>query len=378
MTTFMIPIPVNGLIADSEKAIDDIRTASGLQERHFELFCMPLINAFAANVQQFPLSKTHYRDERGAWNFGLLASMVAYRFASSQMFFPTMESEERRVIEPQCRFIAFAATLATAVAILAQNAKITAKQDEYHPLIASVSLQTWLEKHPSPNFSWRTVEKPLTAGEAAAIAARFIPTGLLSNFDVRVSLMLFNSIAPQNAANGIETTLSKVVRLSISKVLEQQQLQETSRFQDREPTPTNSLGLNLADELSSTTKPQTESSLSSGSNNHASSNTTSAGAPAQQHDDISSDDLLKKADPVLREWFAALPAHERYPALKDKLVVTERGVTVPATMLGFFGVNAPTVRNMMEKAGMVIGRSEDQRGLILHPSLKHLLIVEAG
>jgi hypothetical protein len=81
------------------------------------------------------------------------------------------------------------------------------------------------------------------------------------------------------------------------------------------------------------------------------------------------DPLLGK-DPVLREWFAALKLHPRYPDLAKHLASSEEGVLVPINMLGLFGVSGPTIRKKMEEAGFVVRRSDDSRHLILTPALR--------
>lgn len=370
-------IPAKQMIADAVAEVDMIRTASGFQEAHFELLCLPVLRAYANHVQHMPLSPTVYRDAKGAWDFGLLASMVAFRFAGTQLFFHDLGSEERRSLEPQCRFAAFAATLATGVALLAQNAQIYVKNadelDEYHPLVTPEPLSEWLEDNPRAQFLWRNGQKVLTPPECAAIASRFMPTGLLARFDLRISLMLFNSVSPQTNPAGIETTLSKVVRLSIAKVFERYLETEARKFQERESLRSSaSEATKLADELVATVKPREIINPLDPATVIVKNAEMREPAAATDGSAPNVDVLLANAGAVLREWFSALKRHERYPDLKNNLTSTDRGIEIPISMLGFFGVNGPTIKKMMVDAGMVVDRTADGRGLILQPSLKPL------
>lgn len=387
----LLRIPADELIAQASAEIDAIKTAAGFREVHFNHLCMPVLRAFAHHVQLLPLSKDAYCDAGGAWQFGLTASTVALRYAETQLFYPRMESEERRKIEPQCRFAAYAAVLSSVVAMLAQNAHITSggnADDEYHPLVSPRSLYTFLEMYPGAKLAWRTDGHVVTAAEGAAIAARFIPTGLLSQFDIRIAQMIVASIAPQATPNGLETTLAKVVRVSLTKVIERYLQQDAARVQTVNGGVTKDANgaQSIADALIASTRPREitnplDPAIEPSANakpviaSPVPSPATTAAIPANTSA-MTADALLAAATPVLRDWFAALKRHERYSTLKTHLVVTERGIEVPISMLGFFGVNGPTIKKMMTDAGMVVDRSADHRSIILQPSLNSLLFGE--
>lgn len=383
MNNFLQPVTAGHLLAESADDIDAIKTAAGYREAHFQHYCLPVLAAFAAHVQQLPLSDKAYHDARGAWKFGLTACLVALRFAETQLFFPNMESEERRKLEPQCRFAAFAAVLGSTVALLAQNTLITVgrteSEDEYHPLVTPITLENWLRKFPEAKFAWRTNGHVLTAAEGAAIASKFMPSGLLANFDLRVALMIFGSILPQGSPNGLETTLSKVVRQAMNKVLERYLEKDAARYQQKTAA---------VDQPGQEGKAVSDSLIAMSSHVERSNpldlsfNAGSAPAPAAAFQvaslgsPASAEAMLANANPVLKEWFKALKSHERFSDLKNHLVTTERGTEVPISMLGFFGVNGPKIKKMMMDAGMVVDRSDDHRAIILHPALNPLLFGE--
>lgn len=379
MTNFTHRVPVDTMIASANAEIEAIKTASGFREAHFRALCMPVLRSYADHVQQMPLSPLAYKDKEGAWQFGLTSSMVALRYAGTQMFFPLLESEERRVLEPQCRFAAFAATLATGVAMLAQHSKIhdTANpHNEYHALITPMSLAEWIDTTKSVNFSWRTNEPDLNSMQSAAIAARFMPTSLLATFDLRVSMMFYSSILPQISANGIETSLSKVVRLSVMKVVEMYIENDKKKYiQNKDTTsPLISDAVRLAAEMIESVNPSEIINPLEVSSSESSASQSNASIAVTQSSDgnVDMNSLMKKANPVLKDWFEALKSHEKFSKLKDQLVVTEQGIEVPVIMLGGFGVNGPTIKKFMEEAGMVLGRSANARAIVVSIALKPL------
>jgi hypothetical protein len=233
MQKILLTTPPELLLSVADDKVAQIRQAAGGPPAIWNAFYQPVLLAFAEHVQRLPLCRDVFSEENGALDFGLISTLVALRVASTQMFFPSALSEDRRKLEPQCYFAAFVATLATAIAMVSQNTFVKSSIDDadYHPLVSPVSLKTWLAVNPDARMQWRTDDEPLTSQECAAIAARFIPIGLLNNFDFRVSRMVFGSIAPQLAANGIESTLSRVVRQSVSRVMDHQRAEELKHYQ---------------------------------------------------------------------------------------------------------------------------------------------------
>lgn len=409
MENMLEPIPNSDLIASSPDAIDAMKTAAGLTDRQFAGLCIPVLRAYADFVQRLPFSSTAFGSARGAWDFGLAAAMVAYRYAGTVIFFPTLGSEERRALEPQCRYMAFLATLATAVATVAESGTLTCADDEYHPLCCDTTLHTWLTEHRGAKFAWRVPAAPLSAQASAAIAAKFIPTGLLANFDLRAILMMYDAITPKTAMNGVESTLARAVRLSTQSVLDHYKAKQAGTFQPG--AITSSVSTADADNIArkmlaaanpavlvnpleapapSAPQPQPQpqpqaapsapaealapaapaehlaapQAVTAGHMPAAPSIDAPGGAP------MGDDDVLARAPKVLREWFSALANHPQFHVLKDQLKMTEEGIEVPVSMLGMFGISSAMIRKMMDEAGLIIRRSDNARGVILHPGLR--------
>ena len=415
MENMLTPVQSADLVAASHDAIDAIKTAAGLTDAQFAALCMPVLRAFADHVQLVPLNASAFASPKGAWEFGLTATMVAYRYAGTVIFFPTLGAEDRRMLEPQCRYMAFLATLATTVATVAESSVIVAGDDEYHPLSVDGSMHAWLSEHPHARFSWRTPAAPLSAQAGAAIAAKFMPKRLLMNFDLRAVLMMYEAINPKTTMNGVESTLARVVRQAVQSVLEHYKSKQAGTFQQEKNATDISAdeAAKLASKLISAANPtilanplETPSatapktvhppvSADAGTNGQNANAPESTRPAAEQHqpaptqntavtttatsqpytgDGNEAEEKLSRGHKVLREWFSALKQHPQFPVLKDQLVMGDEGIEVPVSMLGMFGVSGATVRKMMDDAGLILGRTSNARGVILHPGLRDRFI----
>lgn len=404
------PTSPSVLIGQSLPKIDAIKTAAGLTDQQFAALCMPVLRSYAEHVQKLPLTTSAFSAPSGAWEFGLTAAMVAYRYAGTVIFFPTAGAEEKRLLEPQCRYMAFIAVLATAVAMVVESGSVVADDDEYHPLCIDTSLFDWLSSHHQrAKFTWRVPATPLTVQACAAIAAKFIPKGLLGAFDLRTVLMMYEAITPKATINGVESTIARVVRETVQRVTEHYRDAQAGTFQQAAVAGQVGVEVAAAEKLAkkmisaanpkilanpledtataptATPNPQpaatpapasaaspVDRAAPTDSPAHAPAPTVSPPSPGQpaQVSNASGGDVLARANRVLREWFDALQQHQNFPKLKDQLEMTEEGITVPVAMLGMFGVSGPSIRKMMDDAGLVIRRSDDARGVILHPGLR--------
>lgn len=417
MDILLLPVSHSELIAGSLDAVDAIKTAAGLTDGQFAALCMPVLRAYADHVQRLPFTPTAFASPGGAWEFGLTAAMVAYRYAGTVIFFPTLGAEERRLLEPQCRYMALLATLSTAVATVAESGALTSGEDEYHPLSVDDTLFAWLSEHSSAKFSWRVSPAPLSAQAGAAIAANFIPKRLLANFDLRAVLMMYEAINPKTTMNGVESTLARVVRLAVQGVLDHYRSKQAGTFQpeknqqsvspaEAEKVASNMIAVAnptiLANPLQKTvtalrsvppitasncTAPGDLAEPASGQSKSETiplqpastaipSATLSEPLPPPTGAAADAEEKLARGHKVLREWFSALKQHPNFHVLKDQLMMNDSGIEVPLSMLGMFGVSGPTIRKMMDEGGLILGRSANARGVILHPGLRERFITQ--
>lgn len=416
----LTPVLSAELIDNSHDAVDAIKTAAGLTDAQFAALCIPVLRAYGDYVQRLPLSTLAFGSPNGAWEFGLTSAMVAYRYAGTVIFFPTLGAEERRLLEPQCRYMALLATLSTAVATVAESSLLVAGDDEYHPLTANTTLFTWLNEHESPRFTWRVPTVPLSAQGCAAIASNFIPKRLLANFDLRAVLMMYEAVNPKTTMNGVESTLARVVREAVQGVLAHYKMKQAGTFH----SDPGAIGISPADASNVANKliavanpvvlrnpldaPATSSALTA-PQSIAPSTQTPVNAPLESHasagvpeapsqppspptkaDHVSqmqsapemsrttgdAEERLARGHKVLREWFSSLKQHPQFPVLKEQLVMSDEGVEVPVSLLGMFGVSGATVRKMMDDAGLILGRTANARGVILHPGLRDRFITQ--
>jgi hypothetical protein len=221
--------------------------------------------------------------------------------------------------------------------------------------------------------------------------------------------MIYDPIALSSKLVGVESTLARVVRQSVQKVLEHYTEQEARVYKDggtvapaaqidvatvtsqmaasaNRTLPSNPLAtapvaspeVVNASVLTPASQPVPSTgyppaSAAVGEENRSVPTSTPA-APSTVRppapEAIPASDQLRGKDQVLVEWFAALKLHARYPDLAKHLSETDEGVLVPINMLGLFGVSGPTIRKKMEQAGFVVRRSDDARSVILIPSLR--------
>ncbi|MBK4736022.1 TraI domain-containing protein [Noviherbaspirillum pedocola] len=416
MDDFLQPVSPASLFASSAQQIDEIRTAAGFTKAQFDAAFMPLLHEYACQVQQLPLSTKVYREPGGAWSFGLFVSVLTLRVSATRMFFPTLDSTQRRTLEVQARFAAFAAGLASGVAVLAQNVALSSRDGGYHPLSATGSLRDWLAAAREPRFAWTTNEPPLSPTECAAVAARFIPGRLVQVFDMRIVRMIYNAIYPQAAPNALETTLGRVVRESIDACANYY-LEKAEATYDKQqqqialPTATeaNRLASDMAEEASgeivanpldapdalpappaptassapaapaTPATPHPGDAASGGSaflakhNLKLKSALTAAPVPEEQSAPaLTHEALLAAADPALQDWFRALRTHEKFDRLAQQLKMTEDGIEVPSSLIGSLGLNLTTVLTLMEAAGMIVRRGKGGQHVYLHTALQPL------
>lgn len=408
MINILSPALSADMLRGSESQIDAIRTAAGLTQPQFDGLCMPLLRAYANRVQNLPFSRTVFSRPRGAWDCGLICATVAYQYASSVIFFPDIGAEERRVLERQCRYMCFIAALAACVSMVTGAARITAGDKEYHPLLSRQVLNEWLASNPDATFSWRPNTAALSSQACAAIAARFIPAGLLEDFDLRAVLMVFDAIALNAKLVGAESTLAKVVRESIKRVLDHYTEQEAQIFRSEgaavapDPHDASAIATRMAGHANPTipvnplaAQPSTVTTETAAAPQSQQPQetpgpvnqppaaaqppqpptspvplTTASASPIQSPTaGAPMADPLVGADKVLVEWFAALKLHARFPDLAKHLVTTAEGIQVPINMLGLFGVSSPVIRHKMQEAGFIVRKSDDARGVILVPGL---------
>lgn len=377
MPNFIHPIDATDLLAQSSNEIDHIATALGLPRNAFDSYCRPLLRTYAEYVQKMPLMAQHFYDMGGAWSMGIHVALTASRVASQKIFFPNVGAEERRLLEPQCRYAAFVASLASGVAILNEHALVREGDDFYHPLTYGGSLHTWLQAHARAEVSWRSPREQLTQAEKAAIAAIFIPRGLLGAFDLRIPKMIYGAINPILAMNGIESTLENVVRLSIEAVLKHfaNHDQRTYRGVDQ-PLDESTILVNQVLSSTASTIPSTPQNAQVAAGSPTQHSGTPTQSTPQPSSNVSLEFMLSKAHPALRDWFTAFKTSSLYEKNIAQVKITEEAIEFPIVLLGAFGLSGPQVRKHLEAAQMIFGKSLEGRALKMHLALRPLLFKE--
>lgn len=384
---YIVPKSADELLATETEQLERIKTDAGVAENIWQAFYLPMLRAFAEQVQTLPFSKECFSGERGALQFGLLSAMLALRVARQQVFLPKERSEGRRSLEPQFYFAALVAMLATGVVVVTQNVHIetAAGDSDYHPLVCPVPIKTWLSYNPTAQMTWRVDAAPYSSAEAAAIAARFIPTGILNDFDLRVSLAIYGAIAPSSVPNGVESTLAMVVRQCMLKVIHFQIEEEKKVYHPH--SPGNGTLNATADSLAQKTvsvapvavsaapsAPNADAGLTAANlNGPAAVQVTQTPAPVLAGEPTLDDALaaLSKAPTALKQWFQAICHQEKFSSYVGQISFEPKGVIVPITLVGKLGLlSGQAVKTLMIDAEVVVELTEDRRNFVLLPALK--------
>ncbi len=416
MDEHLLHLLPHDMIRASEEQIETIRTAAGFSTKQFDTAFLPILVKYAEQAQNLPLSPHYYHKPGGAWKFGLFTAMVSVRVAESKVFFPGEPSNVRRSLEKQCLFAAFAATLATGIAMLTQNVRVfDADFEEYYPLTAEISFHQWLLETTGTKFEWRD-EAILTLSECAAIAARFLPPNIVRPFDRRIIRLIYSAIYPQVAPNMLRSNLCDVISKSVdasTKHYRDKYALEYAPGQSKAPASTgaqaNELALSIVDE---TKLPEPDSSTFDTSVQDAAptskapspdapksvpapstapvppgvtdsapvqnvSATPAYGAlpsadPETGEIVMTADDYIKAASPELIEWFALLKANEAYPAFKKQIIDGETGIELPLAPIGRLGMKATTVIDLFKTANMFVSLTRDTKRVILNSAVKPL------
>jgi len=194
-----------------------LQTAAGTQRDEFENFYEPLVESLASYVLECPLERDMYAEPGGALRFGLTSAIYALRHTTNKMYTGNLGSEQRRILDRQYRFAAFAATIASVPAIVHSNVLVRSGSND----------ETWSPYHGSPHLSgwvdqvcqggiylvnWRTDALPISLANAVVFAVDIFKWGFWQRFSQIVVREMFDSIAPEAKATSRDSPLLRTVR----------------------------------------------------------------------------------------------------------------------------------------------------------------------
>ena len=194
----------------------DLLTACATTRDSFLQQYVPMAERLAICVQDLPLSPTVFSRPGGALQFGLQAGLLAVRSCDAVIFAPKATAQERQHDDPLYRWCAYCAAVASAYLICAGSVEVTLGSGQRHSFAGR-----WALGELGSKFTARWHEEPALPQQAGLIYLQtFFFLGQFSHLSPALLGQLGAAINPAMAMTGSETPLGKVVRLSLSRVLE--------------------------------------------------------------------------------------------------------------------------------------------------------------
>jgi conjugal transfer pilus assembly protein TraI len=338
------------LLAALEKSsgmLSSITTASGATPEAFAKQYAPLLHRLASYVQECPLERATHADPGGALRFGLISGLMSLRIAESMIFQGQQPAEVRRRLEPQYRFAAFVAAVASVPGLVHGNMEIMSADGEFWtPLDPCKTLLEWLRTRGNAySIKWRSEQQRPSAMWGAFIAGSFVEQPIWQTISEQVACEAVDAIMASVVPGQVESALMKCVRMAGEKAREIDKRTNSRQYIAPPPTTVSAAMLQepLTEPLSISPAPQ----LVAPSAGQASGqiNTEPLAAPAP--------DPLKQLEPALRDWVKMVPAHKDFAKMQPLMVWTDRGLEFPARALGAFGVSTAAMIKMLEAAKVV-------------------------
>lgn len=209
---------------------NQLLTASAAGEEGFRARYLPMAERLAMMVQELPLEKETYSQAGGALKFGLLAGLAALRLCDGVIFMPGVTAQIRMVVEPQYRWAAWCATLASIPLVVAHNASIKVNGDPWSFAHAS-NLWESAGKNGGYEIDWKpSGPNRASASLGAVVLSQFFFPGQFSAIEPVVLLGLCEAVNPALLQSPAEQALSRVVRVAQEKVRQSERLRMTQVF----------------------------------------------------------------------------------------------------------------------------------------------------
>lgn len=167
-------------------------------------------------VQNLPLSPSVCSRPGGALQFGLQAGLLAVRSCDAVIFAPKATAQERQHDDPLYRWCAYCATLASAYLMCAGAVEVTLADGHRHSFAGRFALG---ELNTKFTAKWR--DEPALPQQSGLIYVQtFFYSGQFSHLSPALLNQLGAAINPAMVMSSTESPLAKVVRMSLSRVLE--------------------------------------------------------------------------------------------------------------------------------------------------------------
>ncbi len=202
----------------------DLLTATTTGKEQFLVEFMPVAERFAMCVQDLPLAPDVFKAQGGALQAGLQSGLLAVRTCDAMIFQPKATAQERQRNDPLFRWCAYCSTLASVFLICAGQVEVVLADGEVFTFAGREPL---FNAQGSFSVKWREgPSKPTEAG-LLYLQTVFYP-GQFAHLSPEMLALLGGSINPALATLPNETPLGRVVRTSITQVIEAQRRRDAS------------------------------------------------------------------------------------------------------------------------------------------------------
>lgn len=200
----------------------DLLTACAIKRDFYLQQYVPMAERLAICVQDLPLSPTVYSCPGGALQFGLQAGLLAVRSCDAIIFAPKATAQDRQHDDPLYRWCAYCATLVSAYLMCAGAVEVTLGDGKRYSFAGRFPLGELDTK-----FTAKWHDEPALPHKSGLIYVQaFFYPGQFSHLSPALLNQMGAAINPAMTMSGTESPLAKVVRISLSRVLEFQREQD--------------------------------------------------------------------------------------------------------------------------------------------------------
>ena len=332
----------------SRQHFQDLLTACSVSRDQYLAQYISVAERLAFCVQDLPLSPDVFSAPGGALQAGLQSGLLAVRSCDATIFQPKATAQERQRNDPQYRWCAYCATLATIYLICAGQIEVVLSGGEAFSFASAKPLGGY---DGSYTARWhQSAAQPSQAG-LIYLQAFFFP-GQFAHLPQETLAMMAGAINPLLTTNNAETPLGRVVRTSVAQVLEAQRKRDAAVILQTSPAemvdvPLESVapaGARPVDPLQPAQAPV-------------------ASPPSKTPAENPAVGIAVGISPKVLEWVRAL-AHIR--AMDAEITVDEQGIQFSRKALGF-GATPKDNYTALYEAKVVLDKGEG------HARCNHLL-----
>lgn len=342
----------------SRKHFHDLLTACSVSRDQYLAQYIPMAERLAFCVQDLPLSPDVFSAPGGALQAGLQSGLLAVRSCDATIFQPKATAQERQRNDPQYRWCAYCATLATIYLICAGQIEVVLSGGDVFSFARAKPLGGY---DGSYTARWhQSAAQPSQAG-LIYLQAFFFP-GQFAHLPQETLAMMAGAINPLLTTNNAETPLGRVVRTSIAQVLEAQRKRDAAVILQTSPAemvdvPVETVapsGARPVDPLKPSPTYQAADPSPAPSPAPSTDTATSSSSASPQAKPSPAENPAVGIAPKVLEWVRAL-ANIR--SMDAEITVDEKGIQFSRKALGF-GATPKDNYTALYEAKVVLDKGE--------------------